>query len=535
MPEATLPLSTPDLAAPAAGKRRKWLSIAAFVVIVAALGYGAYWALVLRHYESTDNAYVQGNMVQVTPQIAGTVIAINADDTDKVTAGQTLVKLDPADARVSLNEAEAQLAQTVREVRTLFVGNGPLAATIALRQAEAARAASDVAKAEEDVRRRTPLTATGAVSGEEMEHARATLTSARNLRSAPPRRPRCWRRASSSIPTSRIPKTPTSNGHPNVQRASAKVREAYLALKRSDLPAPVSGYVARRSVQVGQRVQAGSVLMSIVPLDQLWVEANFKEVQLQKIRIGQPVKLVADVYGSKVEYDGRIAGLGAGTGAAFALLPAQNATGNWIKVVQRVPVRISARPGTTQGASPARGPVDGSRSRHRQPGRQEPRGRAAHRARWCAPMYSTSRWPKPTPRISQIIADNAGAAARAAPRGNQAARRGNEPVRARLVKWLPRAVLQRARRVCRGIAKRAGSAITGRGRRCAGGPSAAVRRHPCCGAPCRWRLQPFMNVLDTSIANVSIPAMSGDLGVSHQPGHLGDHLLRGGQCDLRCR
>jgi len=325
-----------------AEKRRKWLTSAAVVLLIAAAGYGIYWALVLRHFESTDNAYVQGNLVQVTPQVAGTVVAINADDTDRVTVGQTLVQLDSADARVALEQAEAQLAQTVREVRTLFVGNSSLSATVALRQADAARAAADAAKAEDDLQRRRPLTSTGAVSGEEIKHAESALQSARSSLAA----------AQAGVLAAREQLTSNQSytdntsieQHPNVKAAVAKVREAYLNLKRSELPAPVAGYVARRSVQVGQRVQAGAPLMSIIPLDQVWVDANFKEGQLQKIRIGQPVKLVADVYGSKVEYDGKVAGLGAGTGAAFALLPAQNATGNWIKVVQRVPVRIALDP-----------------------------------------------------------------------------------------------------------------------------------------------------------------------------------------------
>jgi len=256
-----------------------------------------------------------------------------------VVAGQPLVQLDSADARVALEQAEAQLAQTVREVRTLFVGNGSLSANVALRQADAARAAADVTKAEDDLRRRAPLTATGAVSGEEMQHADSALQSARSTLTAAQAAVIAARDQLSSNQS--YTDNTSIDQHPNVQRAAAKVREAYLTLKRSDLPAPVSGYIARRSVQLGQRVQAGAPLMAIAPLDQLWVDANFKEGQLRNIRIGQPVKLVADVYGGKVEYDGKVAGLGAGTGAAFALLPAQNATGNWIKVVQRVPVRIT--------------------------------------------------------------------------------------------------------------------------------------------------------------------------------------------------
>lgn len=330
-------------AAPATNPtRKKALTAIAAAVLVIGAAYGAYYALVLNHFETTDNAYVQGNVVQLTPQVGGTVLAINADDTDFVKAGQPLVRLDPADARVALDQAEAQLAQTVREVRTLFANNATLKAQIALREADLARAESELVRAQDDVSRRTPLVATGAVGKEEFNHANAQLSAARSAVSA----------AKSAVVAAReqlasnesLTDNTSVEQHPNVQRASARVREAYLALKRADLPAPVDGYVAKRSVQVGQRVQAGAPLMSVIALDQVWVDANFKESQLQSLRIGQPVTLKADVYGKKVEYHGKVEGLGAGTGAAFALLPAQNATGNWIKVVQRVPVRVSMDP-----------------------------------------------------------------------------------------------------------------------------------------------------------------------------------------------
>jgi membrane fusion protein (multidrug efflux system) len=405
------------------GQRARLLGAAAAVIAIAALAYGAYWALVLRHYESTDNAYVQGNLVQVTPQVAGTVVLINADDTDRVNLGQTLVRLDSADAKVAVDEAEAQLAQTVREVRTLFVGNGPLAATVALRQAEAARAAADLAKAEEDVRRRAPLTASGAVSGEEMEHAQNALSSARSSLAAAQAAVLAAREQLNSNQS--YTENTSIEDHPNVQRAAAKVRETFLALKRSDLPAPVGGYVARRNVQVGQRVQPGTPLMSIVPLDQLWVDANFKEVQLNKIRIGQPVKLVADVYGSKVEYEGKVAGLGAGTGAAFALLPAQNATGNWIKVVQRVPVRITLDPKQLQAH-----PLRVGLSMEAEVDTADQAGKSLSEAPRAAPLVQTGVFDialaEADARIAQIIAANAGPAAPPAGR-NQAARRGADP------------------------------------------------------------------------------------------------------------
>ncbi len=319
--------------------RKRALGAVAAAVVLAGIGYGAYWALVLNHYESTDNAYVQGNVVQLTPQVGGTVVAINADDTDHVKAGQLLVKLDPADAQVALDQAEAQLAQTVREVRTLYANNGTLKAQIALREADLARSQSELARAQDDVTRRAPLVSTGAVGKEEFNHVNSQLAAARSSVAAAQSAALAAREQLASNQT--LTDGTALEQHPNVLRASARVREAYLALKRADLLAPVDGYVAKRSVQLGARVQAGAPLMSVIALNQVWVEANFKESQLQKLRIGQPVTLQADVYGKKVEYTGTIEGLGAGTGAAFALLPAQNATGNWIKVVQRVPVRIT--------------------------------------------------------------------------------------------------------------------------------------------------------------------------------------------------
>ncbi len=319
--------------------RKKALTAVAATVAVAGLVYGAYWALLLNHYESTDNAYVQGNIVQLTPQVGGTVVAINADDTDHVQAGQLLVRLDPADAHVALDQAEAQLAQTVREVRTMYANNSTLAAQIAAREADLARAQNDLLRAQDDVSRRAQLVTTGAVGNEEFNHVTSQLAASKSSVAAAQSAVLAAREqlASNQTLTDGI----AVERHPNVLRAAAQVREAMLALKRTDLLAPVDGYVAKRSVQLGQRVQAGAPLMSVIALNQVWVEANFKESQLQKLRLGQPVTLAADVYGTRVDYHGVIEGLGAGTGAAFALLPAQNATGNWIKVVQRVPVRIT--------------------------------------------------------------------------------------------------------------------------------------------------------------------------------------------------
>ena len=325
-----------------ASTRKKALTALASVVVVAGLGWAAYEYLVASHYESTDNAYVQGNVIQITPQIGGTVQAIMADDTDFVKAGQPLVQLDPADVRVALDQAEAALAQAVRQARTLYANNGSLSAQIALRDADVVKAQSDIARATDDLNRRQSLTGNGAVSKEELNHAQTQLTNAKSALAAAQAGVVAAREQLSS--NQALTEGTSVEAHPSVQVAAAKVREAFLATQRAVLVAPVDGYVAKRTVQLGQRVAAGTPMMSIIPLNQVWVDANFKEVQLRNIRIGQPVNLVADLYGKKVEYKGTVAGLGVGTGAAFALLPAQNATGNWIKVVQRVPVRIALEP-----------------------------------------------------------------------------------------------------------------------------------------------------------------------------------------------
>jgi len=332
---------TSSPAASAAGNpaRKKALITLASVVAVVGLGWTAYEWLIASHYESTDNAYVQGNVIQITPQIGGTVMAILADDTDYVKAGQPLVKLDPADAKVALDQAEANLAQAVRQVRTLYANNASLSAQITLRETDVAKAQTDIARATDDLNRRQSLVGNGAVSKEELNHAQTQLANSKSVLASAQAGVAA---AKEQLASNQAMTDGTAiDQHPSVQVAAAKVREAYLATQRAALPAPVDGFVARRTVQLGQRVTAGTPLMAIIPLNQLWVDANFKEVQLRNIRIGQPVQLTADLYGKKVEYKGTVAGLGMGTGAAFALLPAQNATGNWIKVVQRVPVRVA--------------------------------------------------------------------------------------------------------------------------------------------------------------------------------------------------
>lgn len=332
--------------APAAQPRKKWLLRLTGLVVVLGAAYGIYDWMVNSHFEETDNAYVQGNLVQIAPQTAGTVQSILADDTDYVKEGQALVRLDPADAKVAFEQAKANLAQAVRQVRTLYVNNGSYTAQIAQRQAEVAKAKNDLVRAQSDLKRRQALTGNGAVSKEELSHAQSQVDAAQAAVNASQAAVNTAREqlASNQSLTEGI----SVNDHPNVQAAAAKVREAYLAMQRNELVSPVSGVVGKRSVQVGQRVAPGTPLMTVVPMNQLWVEANFKENQLRNLRLGQPVKMTADLYGKKIEYTGTVEGLGVGTGAAFSLLPAQNATGNWIKVVQRVPVRIALDPKQVQ-------------------------------------------------------------------------------------------------------------------------------------------------------------------------------------------
>ncbi len=314
--------------APRNGKRRRALLILASVVLLAGIGWLLYYTLYARWHQDTDDAYVQGNMVSITPQTPGTVVAINAEDGMRVQAGQVLVQLDPNDAKVAYEQAVANLASTVRQVRGLYSSVDAAQADIAARQVA-------VAQARADVKRRSGLVASGAVSSEELAHARAQLQAAEAALSAS--------RGALSRDRALVDATTVAN-QPQVQAAAAQLRQAYLNLQRAAIVSPVSGFVAQRSVQLGQRVQPGTPLMTVIPLEQVWVEANFKETQLRDMRLGQPVELTADVYGDDVVYTGKLVSLGLGTGSAFSLLPAQNASGNWIKIVQRIPVRIELDP-----------------------------------------------------------------------------------------------------------------------------------------------------------------------------------------------
>ena len=309
-------------------RRRVWLAGLTLALVVVGLLVLAWWLLYARFYESTDDAYVAGDLVNVMSQVSGTVVAIGADETDRVQAGEELVRLDATDARIALQDAEQQLARTVRQTRTVFANRDEVLAVVGQRRA-------DFTRAQADFDRRKNLAASGAVSGEELGHARDALNAARDALTAAQK--------NLAASTALVGRTGVAD-NPDVQAAATQVERAWLALVRTSVRAPVSGYVAKRSVQLGERIAPGAALMAIVPLERLRVDANFKEVQLNRMRIGQPAKVVADLYGGHVTYHGTVQGLGLGTGAAFALLPAQNATGNWIKVVQRVPVRIALDP-----------------------------------------------------------------------------------------------------------------------------------------------------------------------------------------------
>jgi len=305
-------------------KRAVMMKLFGAVTLAGAIAFGAWYFLDGRWYEGTDDAYVNGNVVQVTPQIPGTVVSISSDNGDLVKQGQVLVTLDRNDADVALQHASANLANTVRRVRGLYTTVSGAQAIVAVRRVA-------VEKAQLDYNRRRDLVKTGAISAEELSHALDALTAAQSALSD----------AQQQLQTNQVLVDDTVvASHPDVKAAAAAYRAAYLDDVRTTIVAPVTGYVAMRTVQVGQRVQTGTPMMAVVPLHDVWVDANFKETQLTDMRIGQPVEITADVYGSSVKYKGKILELGVGTGAAFSLLPAQNATGNWIKIVQRMPVRV---------------------------------------------------------------------------------------------------------------------------------------------------------------------------------------------------
>ena len=322
--------TTPDTA-PAAvpnGRRRRILTIVASVFAVLGILWFLLWFVVLSEREKTDDAYVGGNQVSVTAQIAGTVVGVHADNTDLVNAGQVLVRLDPTDAGTALNRAASALARTVRQARQQQAMAGQYDALVT-------RGKLELARAEADYARRSPLLAEQAVAPEEIKHAEEAVAMARASLSQAQRQADAARALVDGVALA---------DNPAVQEAKALYRDAWVNASRNAIVAPVTGFVALRSVQLGQHILPGEALLSLIPLQHLWVEANFKEGQLRHLRLGQPAQVRSDLYGGAVIFHGKVIGMAAGTGAAFSVLPAQNASGNWIKVVQRVPVRVSIAP-----------------------------------------------------------------------------------------------------------------------------------------------------------------------------------------------
>jgi membrane fusion protein (multidrug efflux system) len=351
-----------DAPAPAAStsnnKLRKQLFAGlAGAVALAAVGGGSAWLLTGSRYVSTDNAYVDATSAQVTPQIAAPVRQLLVSDTQAVKRGQVLVVLDDTDARIALASAQAQLATAQRRVQGYFATGDSLKAQIAARQADQAKAVAGVASAKSDMdrarldlERRQRLAPAGFVTGEELARVQnafeAAQASYQSALAAQAQALADRRAAAGSLSANTaLTANATVDTNPEVAAARTAVERAQVDLDRTVIRAPIDGVIAKTTAQVGQRVTPGAQLMTVVPIQQAYVDANFKEVQLKKVRDGQPVELRSDLYGSKVTFHGHVAGLAGGTGSAFALIPAQNATGNWIKVVQRLPVRIAMDPG----------------------------------------------------------------------------------------------------------------------------------------------------------------------------------------------
>ena len=315
---------TPQQPANKKGKRKRALILLTLLFVIIAVAYGAYWFLVLRHFEETDDAYVAGNQVQIMAQVSGSVTKVWADNTDYIQQGDVLVTLDQTDAQQAFEKAQTQLASSVRQMRQLMINNKQLQAHIDIRK-------TTLAQAQTDLNRRIPLGSANLIGREELQHAKDAVTSAQAALDVAVQQ---YNANQAMILGTKLEDQPT------VRQAATDVRNAWLALQRTKIVSPMSGYVSRRSVQPGAQISPTTPLMAVVPASNLWVDANFKETQLAHMRIGQPVTVISDIYGDDVKYTGKVVGLDMGTGSAFSLLPAQNATGNWIKVVQRLPVRI---------------------------------------------------------------------------------------------------------------------------------------------------------------------------------------------------
>ncbi|WP_024528710.1 EmrA/EmrK family multidrug efflux transporter periplasmic adaptor subunit [Serratia fonticola] len=306
-------------------KRKQWLLIFLMVIVIAAMASASWWYFNSRNVQSTDDAYVMGNQVTISSQVNGSVVSVNYTNTDLVQQGDVLVNLDDTDANLNFKKVKNKLAETVRKTKQIYVNDAQYNANIA--QAKIA-----YQQAQADYQRRTQLMGAGAFSKEDLQHARNAVSSSKAALDV----------AIEQYRSNRILiQSSTLEQQPAILLAAEQMREAWLALQRTKIRSPVTGYVAQRNVQVGETLSAGQALLSIVPADQLWIDANFKETQLSGVRIGQKVSVVSDLYGSNVVFDGVVEGINMGTGGAFSVLPAQNATGNWIKVVQRLPVRIT--------------------------------------------------------------------------------------------------------------------------------------------------------------------------------------------------
>jgi membrane fusion protein (multidrug efflux system) len=337
-------------------RARLFAGLFGVAAVVGLCVYG-YDVLVIAKHVTTDNAYVGADVAQVTPLVAGPVKEVLVQDTQMVRRGDVLVRLDDTDAAIALARAQANLIDTERKVRGIVDTTAGLTAQIAARIADQARAQAQVSSAKGDLERaridltrRQDLAASGSVSGEELTSAQNAFTTAEaNLKAAEATLASAKANRVAASGTEQASSVMVGDGdvanNPEVLAAKAERDQAQVNLDRTVIRAPVDGVVSRRDVQVGQRVQAGATLMMIAPIGQAYVDANFKEVQLAKVRPGQPVILTSDLYGDHVKYHGRVMGFSGGTGAAFAVVPAQNATGNWIKVVQRLPVRIALDPG----------------------------------------------------------------------------------------------------------------------------------------------------------------------------------------------
>lgn len=315
---------TPQQPGSKKGKRKGALLLLTLLFIIVAVAYGIYWFLVLRHFEETDDAYVAGNQVQIMAQVSGSVTKVWADNTDYVQKGDPLVTLDQTDAQQAFEKAQTQLAASVRQTRQQMINSKQLQASVEVKK-------TALSQAQTDLNRRIPLGAANLIGREELQHARDTVASAQAELDVAIQQ---YNANQAIVLGTKLEQQPA------VLQAAAEVRNAWLALQRTKIVSPISGYVSRRSVQPGAQISSTTPLMAVVPATNLWIDANFKETQLAHMRIGQPATVISDIYGDDVKYTGKVVGLDMGTGSAFSLLPAQNATGNWIKVVQRLPVRI---------------------------------------------------------------------------------------------------------------------------------------------------------------------------------------------------